>query len=82
MICDSRRGFEFSRLNSLLSRAFSRQDKKLNINGIIIGSMTLKQYESYHDTLSTELLTEFFFFELILFILFAIDPTNFKKSYL
>ena len=28
MICDSQRGFEFSWLNSL-SRAFSRQDKKI-----------------------------------------------------
>ena len=29
MISDSRRGFEFSRLNSFLSRAFSRQGKNI-----------------------------------------------------
>ena len=42
MIHDSRRGFEFSRLNSLSSRAFSRQDKKIKANGTINGSMTFK----------------------------------------
>ena len=31
MIRDSRRGFEFSGLNSLLSRAFSRQDEKIKL---------------------------------------------------
>ena len=35
VICDSQRGFEFSQLNSLLSWAFSRPDKKIKINGII-----------------------------------------------
>ena len=41
VIRDSR-GSEFSRLNSLLSWAFSRQDKKIKINGIINGSVTAK----------------------------------------
>ena len=31
MICDSQRGFKFSRLNYLLSWAFSQQDKKIGI---------------------------------------------------
>ena len=35
-------GFEFSRLNSLLSRAFSQQDKNIKINGIINGFVTFK----------------------------------------
>ena len=61
MIRDSRQSFEFSRLSSLLSRAFSRQDKKMKINGITIGSGTLKQYESYRKTLNAELLIMFFF---------------------
>ena len=42
MVGDSQRGSEFSQLNSLLSWAFSWQDKKINITGIINGSMTLK----------------------------------------
>ena len=37
VICDSQRGFEFSQLNCLLSWAFSRQDKKIKINGILNG---------------------------------------------
>ena len=40
MIRDSRQGFEFSRLNCLLSLAVSRQDKNIKINGIISGSVT------------------------------------------
>ena len=42
MIRDSQRGFEFSRQNSLLSRAFSQQDKKTKIMGIINGFLTSK----------------------------------------
>ena len=37
---DSQWGFEFSQLRSLLSWAFSQQDKKIKINGIINGSVT------------------------------------------
>ena len=48
MICDSQEGFEFSWQNSLLSWAFSQQDKK--IIGIFNESVTFK-YESYHNTL-------------------------------
>ena len=51
----SKRGFEFSRLNSLLSQAFSRQNKKIKINRIINGSVTFRSYESYLDTLNNEL---------------------------
>ena len=47
MICNSWWGFEFSWLNSLLSWAFSQQDKNIKINGIISGSVTFKLYESY-----------------------------------
>ena len=42
MIHDSRWGFEFSWLNSLLSWAVSWQDKKIKINGIINGSVRFK----------------------------------------
>ena len=55
MIRDSRRDFEFSRLNSLLSWVFSRQDKKININRIINRSVISKKYESYLNTLINEL---------------------------
>ena len=55
MIRDSQQGFELSRPNSS-SWAFSRQDEKIKLNGIINGSVTFQQYESYHNTLSTELL--------------------------
>ena len=51
MIRDSQRGFEFSRLHSLLW-AFSQQDKKIKINGIANGSVTFKQY--YLKSLNTE----------------------------
>ena len=44
---DSRRSFQFSRLNSLFSWAFSRQDKKIKIIGIV-------KFESYLNTLNTE----------------------------
>ena len=47
LIRNSQQVFEFSRLSSLLSRAFSWQDKKMKISGITIGSGALKQYESY-----------------------------------
>ena len=46
MIHGSQRAFEFSWQNSLLSWGFSQQDKKMKINGITIGSGTLKQDES------------------------------------
>ena len=49
MIRDSRRDFEFSRLNSLLSWTFS-QDENI-INGIINGSLTFKSYESCNTDL-------------------------------
>ena len=42
VICDSRRGFEFSRQNSSLSWAFSRQNKKIKTIGIINASVTVK----------------------------------------
>ena len=42
MIRDSQWGFEFSRQNSLLSQAFSQQDKKIKIMGIINGFVTSK----------------------------------------
>ena len=41
MVCNSQ-GFEFSWLNSLLSRAFPPQGKKIKISGIINESMTFK----------------------------------------
>ena len=44
---DSQRRFEFSRMNSFLSWAFSKQDKKRKINRIINESVTIKQAESY-----------------------------------
>ena len=53
VICDSQRGFAFSRLKSFLWRRFSRQDKKIEIIRIINGSVTFKQYESYLNTLNT-----------------------------
>ena len=43
VIRDWWQGFEFSRLNSLLLWAFSRQDKNLKVTGIINGSVTFKQ---------------------------------------
>ena len=45
-------GFQFSRLNSLLSCAFSRQEKKIKIIGIINGYVKI---ESHLNTLNTEL---------------------------
>ena len=42
MIRDSQRGFEFSRQNSLLSQAFSQQDRKIKIVGIINGFVPAK----------------------------------------
>ena len=55
MIHDSQRCFEILWLNSLLSWAFSGQDKNMKISGIINGSVTFKWYESYLNTSSTEL---------------------------
>ena len=50
------------------------------MNGIIKGSVTIiKQYESYHNTLKTELLIVFLLLVLILSILFTIEPTNLKN---
>ena len=43
--------------------------------------MTFKAFESYLNTLNTELLTVFLFLVMVLFILFIIEPTNLKKSY-
>ena len=80
MICDSRQGFEFSWLNSLLSWAFSQQGKKIKISGIINGSMTFRWYESY-KILNTELLIRLLFLVLVLSILFTIESTNLKTSY-
>ena len=45
VICDSQWGFKFWWLNTLLSWALSRQDKKIKIGGIINGSVTFKYYE-------------------------------------
>ena len=42
VICDSKQGFDFSRLNSLLSWAFLQQDKKVKIIGIISGPVTFE----------------------------------------
>ena len=39
--------------------AFSWQNKKIKIHGIINGSVTLKWYESYCNTLNTELILKF-----------------------
>ena len=61
MICDSQQGFEFSWLNSLLSWAFSRQDKKIKINGIINGSLTFIWYESYNTENYVGLCSIFFY---------------------
>ena len=46
---------EILQLNSLLSWSFSQQDKKIKITEIINGSGTFKWYESYVNTLNTEL---------------------------
>ena len=70
---NSRRGFEFSRLKTLL-----QQGKKIKMNRIINGSMTIKQYESYHNTLNTELLIVFLFLILTLSILFTIKSEKLK----
>ena len=51
---DSQRGFKMSRLISLLSWAFSGQDEKIRIIGIINRFMTFK-YKSYLNILSIEL---------------------------
>ena len=58
--------FEFSQLNSLLSWAFSRQDKKMKIIGIINGCVTCTSWLCS-------------FFVLILSVLFTIEPINFRK---
>ena len=42
LLINSRRGFGISQQNSLLSWAFSRQDEKIKLNGIINGSVTFK----------------------------------------
>ena len=42
VIRDSRQDFQFSRLNSLLSWAFSRQDEKIKVNGIINAYVAFK----------------------------------------
>ena len=80
MIRDSQRGFEFSQLNSLLSRSFSGQDKKIKIKGIINGSVTFTWYESYQNMLNTEscYVTCVHFFVMVLSI-FTIEPTNFQE---
>ena len=70
---NSRRDFEFSRLKTLL-----QQGKKIKMNRIINGSMTIKQYESYHNTLNTELLIVFLFLILTLSILFTIKSKKLK----
>ena len=75
MICDSQ-CFEFSQLNSLLSWAFSWQDKKIKINENINASSKFQQFESYNTELCYVL-----FFVMILSILFKIKPINLKKSY-
>ena len=59
--------FKFSQVNSLLSWAFSRQDKKMKIIGIINGSVTCTSWLCS-------------FFVLILSVLFTIEPINFKKT--
>ena len=41
MTCDSQQSFEFSWLNSLLSLVFSKQDKKIQVIGIITGYVTI-----------------------------------------
>ena len=78
MIRDSRRGFEFSRLISSLSRAFSRQNKKIKTIGIINASVTFKWYERYGNTLNTDCV---FFVVLVLSLMFTIEPNNLEKSY-
>ena len=67
MICDSQWGFEFSGLNSLLSCAFSQQDK-IKVIEIIKGSVTFKKHESYYNTLNTELCWLCFCFSYWLFL--------------
>ena len=42
VIRDSRQDFQFSQLNSLLSWAFSRQDEKIKVNGIINAYVAFK----------------------------------------
>ena len=80
VICDSWWGFEFSRLNSLLSWAFSQQDK-IKIIEIINGSVTFKEYESYQQFEHWTMLIMFLFLVLIVSILFTIELINLKKSY-
>ena len=53
--CDSWWSFEFSWLNSLFSWTFTQQGKKVKLNRITNGSVTFKQYLSYHNTFNTEL---------------------------
>ena len=74
MIRDSRRSFEFSRLNYLFSWAFSRQDKKIKI-GIINGSV---KFERHLNTLITVLIVSLCLV-LIISILLTIKPANLKK---
>ena len=66
--------FEFLQQNSLLSYSFSRQDKKIKINRIISGSVTVKWYECYHNTINTNLLIVLLFLVFILSILLTIKP--------
>ena len=76
MIRDSR-GFEFSRLNSLLSWAFFWQDKKIKINETVNGYVTFNV--KLICTLSTELCWLFSFSRIDSF---PIKPTYSKNLFL
>ena len=78
MIRDSRWGFEFSLLNSLLLQAFLQQDKTIKI--VVIINEPVK-FGIYLNTLNTKLCWLCSFFILILSILSTTEPTNYKKLY-
>ena len=78
MIHDSRWGFGFSWRNSLLSWVSSWQYGKIKIIGIMSGSLT---YETYLNTLNTELCWLYSLFLYWFFHIVQVEPTHLRKLY-
>ena len=76
---DSRWGFEFSRLNFLLSRAFSQLDKRQKSLELLMGSVTFKYNMKVILKLWTLNYVDCIPFSCILSILFTTEPTNLKN---
>ena len=81
MIRDSRHGFEFAQLNSMLSWIFSRQDKKVKPMGLSMDLGYLNNMKVILTFWTLNSSDRVPLFILILCILLTTEPTNLKKYY-